>query len=103
MWLALAYIAAFIVARILTFSGRPRRTFSDMMRSLLDPTFHLLAWTSVAAVVMPLLEYAVLRPRQWLPVNVAGAVIIVGSGVVAYVANRTLGAATWTRRRPTRE
>lgn len=93
MWLALTYIAAVVVARILTFAGRPRRTFGDMVRSLLDPTFHLLAWTSIAAVAMPLLEYVVLRPRQWLPLNAAGAALILGSGVLAYVANRTLGAA----------
>ena len=93
MWLALTYIAAVVVARILTFAGRPQRTFGDMVRSLLDPTFHLLAWTSIAAVAMPLLEYVVLRPRQWLPLNAAGAALILGSGVLAYVANRTLGAA----------
>lgn len=93
MWLALAYIAAVVVARILTSAGRLRRTFGDLFRAVLDPTFHLLALTSLAAVVMPLLEYVVLRPRQWLPLNAAGAALIVGSGVLAYVANRTLGAA----------
>ncbi len=89
----MAYIAVVIVARILTFAGRPRRTFGDVVRTLLEPTFHLLAWTSLAAVAMPLLEYIVLRPRQWLPLNLAGAALIVGSGVVAHVANRALGAA----------
>lgn len=93
MWLALAYVAAVIVARTLTSAGRPRRTLRDVIRAFLDPTFHLLAWTSFAAVLAPLLEYAVLRPRQLWPLNVAGAALVVGSGVLAYIANRTLGAA----------
>lgn len=93
MWLGLAYVAVVFTARILTSAGRPRRTLSDVVRTFLDPTFHLLAWTSLAAVAMPLLEYAVLRPRQWLPLNLAGALLMIGSGVVAYVANRALGAA----------
>jgi protein-S-isoprenylcysteine O-methyltransferase Ste14 len=93
MWLALAYIAVVVLARILTSAGRPRRTFGDLFRAFLDPTFHLLALTSLAAIVMPLLEYIVLRPRQLPPLNAAGAALIVGSGVLAYVANRTLGAA----------
>jgi protein-S-isoprenylcysteine O-methyltransferase Ste14 len=41
----------------------------------------------------PFLEYVVLRPMQWLPLNLAGAGLVVGSGILAYVANRALGAA----------
>lgn len=93
MWLGLAYIAVVFTARILTSAGRPRRTLSDVVRTFLDPTFHLLAWTSLAAVAMPLLEYVVLRPTQWLPLNLAGAALVVGSGVLAFAANRTLGPA----------
>jgi protein-S-isoprenylcysteine O-methyltransferase Ste14 len=44
-------------------------------------------------VVVPLLEYVILRPRQWLPLNVVGAALMVGSGVLALVANRALGEA----------
>lgn len=93
MRLALAYVVVVIVARILTSAGRPRRTFGGVVKTFLEPTFHLLAWTSLAAIAMPLLEYIVLRPRQWLPLNLTGAALIVGSGILAYVANRTLGAA----------
>ena len=93
MWLALLYVVAVIVARTLTSAGRPRRTLGDLFRAFIDPTFHLLAWTSLAAVTVPLLEYLILRPRQLPPLNVAGGALIVGSGILAYVANRTLGAA----------
>ena len=93
MWLALLYIVAILVARTLTSAGRPKRTLGDFFRAFLDPTFHLLAITSFAAVLVPLLEYIVLRPRQLLALNIVGGALIVGSGVLAYVANRTLGAA----------
>jgi len=93
MWLALGYFACVVAARVLTSWGRPARTLRDVFRALFDPTFHLLAWTSLAAVVVPLLEYLILRPRQWLPLNVAGAALMVGSGVLALVANRALGEA----------
>ncbi len=89
----MAYIAAVVAARILTSAGRPRRALADVVRIFLDPTCHLLAWTSLAAIVMPLLEYVVLRPRQWPALNLAGAALVVGSGALAYIANRALGAA----------
>jgi protein-S-isoprenylcysteine O-methyltransferase Ste14 len=93
MWLAFIYVVAIVVARTLTSAGRPRRTLADVFRAFLDPTFHLLAWTSLAAVAAPLLEYLVLRPRQLPPLNVAGGALVVASGILAYVANRALGAA----------
>jgi protein-S-isoprenylcysteine O-methyltransferase Ste14 len=93
MWLALLYIVAILAARTLTSAGRPKRTLGDFFRAFLDPTFHLLAITSFAAVLVPLLEYIILRPRELLALNIVGGALIVGSGILAYVANRTLGAA----------
>jgi protein-S-isoprenylcysteine O-methyltransferase Ste14 len=93
MWLALAYIICIVAARTLTSLGRPRRTLSDFFRALLDPTFHFIALASLVAVVVPLLEYAIIRPAQWLPLNVIGGALVVGSGVLAWTANRQLGAA----------
>lgn len=64
-----------------------------MFRALFDPTLHLLAWSSTAALVAPLLEYVIFKPRQFTALNLAGAAAIVSSGLLAFTANRALGAA----------
>ncbi len=92
MWLLLSYIGVIIIARVLTSASRPRRTWRDVFRALVDPTFHLLAWTSLAAIAVPPLEYIIFRPAQWLPLNIAGGALVLSSGVVAFAANRALGA-----------
>ena len=76
MWLALAYIICIVTARTLTSLGRPRRTLSDFFRALLDPTFHFIALASLVAVVVPLLEYLIIRPAQWLPLNIIGGALV---------------------------
>ncbi len=92
-WLVVSYVGAIIIARILTGTGRPRRSLGDYLRMMLDPTFHLLAWTSLSAAAAPLMEYLLLKPKQLLALNLAGAALVVCSGIVAHEANLTLGAA----------
>jgi protein-S-isoprenylcysteine O-methyltransferase Ste14 len=91
--LVVSYVAVIILTRVLTMWGRPRRTLGEIFRTLLDPTFHVLAWTSLAAIAAPLLEYLIFRPGQLLALNLAGAALIALSGALAFEANRALGAA----------
>ena len=93
VWLISSYLGVTALARILTAIGRPRRSLGDLLHMVVDPTFHLLAWTSTAALLAPLAEYIVLRQPQLLGLNLAGAALMLLSGILANEANRALGAA----------
>lgn len=89
----ISYIALVAVTWLLVVGSRPRRRWSDVVRSLLDPTLHLLALTSTAALAAPLAEYLLWRWPLPLPLHMAGGAAMLGSGVLSLVANRTLGRA----------
>jgi len=89
----ITYLVVVFVAWALVVTSRPRRTWTEVFRSFFDPTLHLLAWTSFAALGAPAAEYILFRwPLPWY-LHAVGAAAILGSGVLSLIANKTLGQA----------
>jgi len=84
---ALANVAGWLVALLVSFGGHWRLTFGDRRSPRLRSAPRLLV-VSASAFAVNAAAYALLLRADWLPYDVSLALVLLGVAMLSYLANR---------------